>query len=72
MSGRQIAEWVMKNRKSLRLKYVIWGQRIWDVSTDKGKEKSWNNWRPMNDRGDLTANHWYVSAILFKTSADIV
>ena len=63
LSGRQIAEWVMKNRSTLRLKYVIWGQRIWDVRTDKNKEKAWTSWRTMEDRGDLTANHWYVQLI---------
>lgn len=24
MSGREIAEWVMNNRATLKLKYVIW------------------------------------------------
>jgi hypothetical protein len=57
MSGIDIAEWAMKNRGSLGLKYVIWGQKIWSPTTD-GTEKSWSNWRTMEDRNDLTQNHW--------------
>jgi len=34
MSGREIAEWVMNNRGTLKLKYVIWGQKIWNPSRD--------------------------------------
>ncbi|KAF2257897.1 hypothetical protein CC78DRAFT_563255 [Lojkania enalia] len=56
ISGRQIAEWVMNNRGSLNLKYVIWGQRIWNPSIDG--VKSWTSWRGMEDRGDVTQNHW--------------
>ncbi|KAH6889320.1 hypothetical protein B0T10DRAFT_487758 [Thelonectria olida] len=56
LAGQEIAEWVMKNRNSLSLKYVIWGQKIWSPSQDK--EKSWTSWRTMEDRGSLTANHW--------------
>ncbi|KAF9463386.1 hypothetical protein BDZ94DRAFT_1361383 [Collybia nuda] len=55
-SGRQIAEWVMNNRAALNLKYVIWGQRIWNPDVDA--VKSWNSWRAMEDRGDITQNHW--------------
>ncbi|PWI75078.1 hypothetical protein PCL_05736 [Purpureocillium lilacinum] len=57
LSGKEIAEWVMKNRAALKLKYVIWGQKIWSPTTD-GAEKSWDKWRTMEDRGDLTQNHW--------------
>ncbi|KAH6989189.1 hypothetical protein BKA56DRAFT_629078 [Ilyonectria sp. MPI-CAGE-AT-0026] len=57
LSGREIAEWVMNNRKALDVKYVIWGQRIWTYSVDK-KTKAWASWRSMEDRGSLTANHW--------------
>lgn len=55
MSGREIAEWVMNNRASLNLKYVIWGQRIWNPSDGV---KPWTSWRTMEDRGDITQNHW--------------
>ncbi|KAK3985820.1 hypothetical protein QBC44DRAFT_403706 [Cladorrhinum sp. PSN332] len=56
MSGRQLAEWAMNNRATLNLKYVIWGQRIWSPSVDA--VKTWPNWRSMEDRGDVTQNHW--------------
>ncbi|KAF2251618.1 hypothetical protein BU26DRAFT_602161 [Trematosphaeria pertusa] len=56
ISGREIAEWVMNNRGSLNLKYVIWGQRIWNPSQDG--VKAWTSWRAMEDRGDVTQNHW--------------
>ncbi|KLO87783.1 Uncharacterized protein Y057_178 [Fusarium fujikuroi] len=57
LSGKEIAEWCMRNRNTLNLKYVIWGQKIWTTSVDK-TEKNWENWRTMEDRGDLTQNHW--------------
>ncbi|OHE91848.1 hypothetical protein CORC01_12856 [Colletotrichum orchidophilum] len=56
VSGKEIAEWVMNNRGTLNLKYVIWGQKIWNPSQDS--VKSWSGWRSMDDRGDFTANHW--------------
>jgi hypothetical protein len=51
----------MKNRKKLKLKYVIWGQRIWNPSRDK--QKSWSKWRLQRDLGSITKNHWYVREI---------
>jgi hypothetical protein len=54
--GEPIAEWVMNNRASLGLKYVIWGQKIWNPSLDS--VKPWSQWRAMEDRGSITANHW--------------
>ena len=56
-----MAEWVMKNGNALNLKYVIWGQRIWNPSQDV--EGDWTSWRCMEDRGDVTQNHWYVESI---------
>ena len=56
VSGREIAEWVMNNRASLNLKYVIWGQKIWSVGIDA--VGPWTGWRGMDDRGDFTQNHW--------------
>ncbi|KAK4150199.1 peptidase M24, structural domain-containing protein [Chaetomidium leptoderma] len=55
MSGRQIAEWVMNNRGTLNLKYVIWGQKIWNPSVDG--VKAWTSWRDMEDRKSITQNH---------------
>jgi hypothetical protein len=57
MSGLEIAEWVMKNQKALNLKYVIWGQKIWNPTIDK-TSKSWLSWRNMDNRGSVTENHW--------------
>ncbi|KID93844.1 D-alanyl-D-alanine carboxypeptidase, partial [Metarhizium majus ARSEF 297] len=57
LSGKQMAEWVMHNRKDLKLKYVIWGQKIWNPTVD-AEPKHWEHWRTMNDRGDVTQNHW--------------
>lgn len=48
----------MNNRGTLGLKYAIWGQKIWNPSVDG--VKPWTSWRTMEDRGDITANHWYV------------
>jgi len=56
MSGQEIAEWVMNNRGSLNLKYVIWGQRIWNPSQDA--VMPWASWRSMDDRHSITENHW--------------
>lgn len=57
----------MKNRASLSLRYVMWGQRIWQLSDS---EKPWEQWSYQSctvipncvkgDRGDNTQNHWYV------------
>lgn len=46
----------MNNRATLDLKYVIWGQRIWETGIHA--VKPWAEWKPMEDRGDITANHW--------------
>ncbi|KAJ3413933.1 hypothetical protein HDV05_007301 [Chytridiales sp. JEL 0842] len=50
------AEYVMNNHAALQVKYVIYGQRIWNPSRDA--VKPWNQWRLMEDRGDDTQNHW--------------
>lgn len=55
ISGRQIAEWAMNNRATLNLKYVIWGQRIWETGDTVGP---WTGWTAMNDRNSITDNHW--------------
>ncbi|CCX15947.1 hypothetical protein FPQ18DRAFT_404552 [Pyronema domesticum] len=53
--GRTLAEWTMKNHKSLNVMYVIWEQRIWNPSRDK--QGPWTGWRKMENRGSCTANH---------------
>ena len=55
ISGREIAEWVNDNRALLNLKYVIWGQRIWERDDPV---KDWEDWRTLEDRGSITKNHW--------------
>lgn len=55
--GSEIAEWYMRNAKRLNVKYVIWGQRIWNPSRD-GAARSWATWRLQSDKGGITINHW--------------
>lgn len=50
--GDQIAEWVRANSQRLGASEVIWSQRIWTA------ERSSEGWRPMEDRGSTTANHY--------------
>lgn len=51
----------MNHHDSLNVKYVIWGQRIWEAS--KSAPKHWSQWTPMEDRDSITQNHWYVADI---------
>ncbi|KXJ97643.1 hypothetical protein Micbo1qcDRAFT_200303 [Microdochium bolleyi] len=55
LSGIEIAEWIMNNANAQNVKYIIFGQRIWQ-STET--VTGWSKWRGMDDRGDMTANHW--------------
>lgn len=57
----------MNNRASLGLKYVIWGQKIWNPSQDA--VKPWSQWRGMEDRGSVTQNHWLVFSLLVLSSS---
>jgi Bacterial SH3 domain len=50
--GDEIAAWVRANHEALGVSEVIWAQRIWTV------ERSSDGWRPMEDRGSATANHY--------------
>ncbi|CAI6091579.1 unnamed protein product [Clonostachys chloroleuca] len=56
LSGDDIAEWVMNHASANNVKYVIWGQKIWNPSRDK--VTAWKNWRTMEDRKSITQNHW--------------
>ncbi|KAF2752205.1 D-alanyl-D-alanine carboxypeptidase [Sporormia fimetaria CBS 119925] len=56
IGGKAIAEWIMNNQASLKVKYIIWGQRIWNPSQDA--VKAWSSWRTMEDRGNVRENHW--------------
>ena len=51
-TGWEVAEFVRANAGSFGVNYVIFSQKIW--STDRGGE----GWRPMEDRGSITANHY--------------
>ncbi|KAF4534501.1 uncharacterized protein LTHEOB_3309 [Lasiodiplodia theobromae] len=62
--GKSIAEWAMRNHGSLKLTYVIFGQRIWNPSRDA--VGPWSGWRKMEDRGSVTANHWDHVHVSFK------
>ncbi|SDK89711.1 coiled-coil domain-containing protein [Nonomuraea jiangxiensis] len=46
--GDRIADWALKNKGRLGVKYVIWKQRI----------NMGSGWRSMADRGSVTENHY--------------
>lgn len=50
--GWAIAEYLQANAGSLGVEYIIYSQQIWSV--DRASE----GWRPMEDRGSTTANHY--------------
>ena len=49
--GFEVAAWTRANARSLRIKYVIWDQRIWNIERDR------EGWRFMASRGSDSANH---------------
>ena len=49
--GKRTADYLISNYRRLRVKYVIWQQRIWNPSICKC-------WRQMEDRGSITQNHF--------------
>ena len=51
-TGDQIAEFVRANSSALGVSEVLWAQQIWTV------ERSSEGWRPLEDRGSVTANHY--------------
>ena len=50
--GDAIASYVRSNASKFGVSEVIWAQRIWSV------QRSSEGWRPMEDRGSTTANHY--------------
>lgn len=50
--GQAMADWLVANAADLGVQYVIWEQRIWNISLAS------QGWRPMSDRGGITANHY--------------
>ena len=51
-TGWEIAEFLRANYSDFGISYVIYSQKIWSV------ERSGEGWRPMEDRGSVTANHY--------------
>lgn len=49
--GWEIALYYKQHASEFGISYIIWDQRIWSVSRDS------EGWRPMDDRGNDTANH---------------
>ncbi len=50
--GQSVANYAQNNADRLGVKYVIWEQKIWD-SRNPGA-----GWKPMEDRGSVTQNHY--------------
>jgi hypothetical protein len=57
-AGDKIAAYVIANSARLGLRWVIWRQRVFNVT--------YGYWRDMDDRGNPTANHMDHTHILFK------
>lgn len=53
--GDTIARYLQERHKPLRVHYLIWRQRTWNVERDLDFTKGW---RKMSDRGGDTANHY--------------
>lgn len=51
-TGWDIANYLRANAGAFGISYVIYAQRIWSV------ERGGEGWRPMSDRGSVTANHY--------------
>ncbi|TSD62431.1 M23 family metallopeptidase [Aeromicrobium piscarium] len=51
-TGWDIAYWLQENHEELGIEYVIHAQKIWSVP------RAAEGWRPMEDRGDPTQNHF--------------
>lgn len=49
--GEAIAIYCQTNAAALGIKYIIWYQKIWSA------ERASDGWRPMENRGSITANH---------------
>lgn len=58
-TGDQLAAYVLAHRAQLGVTYVIWRQRI----------NHGSGWRPMEDRGGITANHYDHVHVSFSASA---
>jgi len=50
--GQSIADYVQANASSLHVSEILWAQQIWSV------QRASEGWRPLEDRGSPTANHY--------------
>jgi hypothetical protein len=50
--GQAVADYLLANAGTLGVRDIIWAQHIWTP------EQSSSGWRPMEDRGSPTANHY--------------
>ncbi len=51
-TGDAVAQYILANASTLRVRNIIWSQRIWTP------EQASAGWRYMEDRGSTTANHY--------------
>ena len=49
--GWEIANYLRENARALRIQYIIFDQKIWNIARDR------EGWRWMSNRGSDTANH---------------
>ena len=63
--GDWIADYIWNNRKRLRVKWIIWRQRI--ISQERASE----GWRHMADRGSATQNHYDHVHVFFDDGYDV-
>lgn len=59
--GDRIAWWFRKNADTLNVKYVIWEQGYW--------QPGMSGYRPMADRGSVTANHYDHVHVSFRNGS---
>lgn len=50
--GQSIADYVQSNASALHVSEILWAQQIWTV------QRASEGWRPLEDRGSATANHY--------------
>ncbi len=50
--GQSIADYVQANYSELGVSEILWSQQIWTV------QRASEGWRPLEDRGSVTANHY--------------
>jgi hypothetical protein len=62
--GWDMARWLRANARRLGISEIIYAQRIWTV------QRGGEGWRPMGDRGSVSANHFdHVHISVFGSAA---